>query len=80
MPLLLKVRSTVKYCQTIMRNIEIKAKVKDVKSLIEKAKELSKSKGEEIKQHDIFYNIPNGRLKLRIYKVSLQTHVVLLST
>lgn len=56
----------------IMRNVEIKARVKDIKSLIENAKELSKSKGEEIIQHDIFYNIPNGRLKLRIYKVRCQ--------
>ncbi|XP_060531257.1 adenylate cyclase CyaB [Cylas formicarius] len=48
-----------------MRNIEIKAKVGDMVRLIEKAKKLAGSEGTLIKQHDTFYNAPNGRLKLR---------------
>ncbi|CAG9762426.1 unnamed protein product [Ceutorhynchus assimilis] len=48
-----------------MRNIEIKAKVSDLKQLLEKAKILAGQEAIIIKQHDTFYNVPNGRLKLR---------------
>ena len=47
------------------RNVEIKAKVSDVDYLHKKAKELSKSSGVILEQEDVFYNTPNGRLKLR---------------
>lgn len=55
------------------RNIEIKAKLADEHELNEKieiAKQLTGEKeGEILIQHDVFFNVPNGRLKLR-YEVS----------
>ncbi|XP_063233389.1 uncharacterized protein LOC134537081 isoform X2 [Bacillus rossius redtenbacheri] len=47
------------------RNVEIKAKLTDVEFVVRKAKELSSSEGEIQRQHDVFFNVPNGRLKLR---------------
>lgn len=54
-----------------MRNIEIKAKVRDIESLIAKAKTLSKSEGTIIKQNDSFFVVPRGRLKLRKFEVRI---------
>lgn len=54
-----------------MRNVEIKARVNNINDLIKKAKELSSSDGEEIIQHDTFYNTTKGRLKLRKFKVRI---------
>lgn len=55
------------------RNIEIKAKLADESEFNEKvaiAKQLTGEKQAEIiVQHDVFFNVPNGRLKLR-YEVS----------
>lgn len=50
---------------SIHRNVEIKAKIKNYQKLLYAAQELCQSHGEEIKQEDIFFNVPNGRLKLR---------------
>ncbi|XP_030763593.1 uncharacterized protein LOC115888141 [Sitophilus oryzae] len=47
-----------------MRNVEIKAKVKNIVILLQKAKEISQS-SDILKQHDTFYNTTKGRLKLR---------------
>ncbi|XP_018900846.1 uncharacterized protein [Bemisia tabaci] len=47
------------------RNIEIKAKVHDFEYFIRKSEEISGGKGTFIEQEDIFFNVPNGRLKLR---------------
>lgn len=50
------------------RNIEIKAKILDAAAFQEKveiAKKLTGSDGEKIVQHDVFFKVPNGRLKLR---------------
>ncbi|PFX18286.1 uncharacterized protein LOC111339756 [Stylophora pistillata] len=47
-------------------NVEIKAKVKDFETFKRKANEISDSEGEIIEQKDIFYNVPQGRLKLRL--------------
>ena len=55
-----------------MRNIEIKARIKDTLSIIEKVKKLSGTSGEIIHQHDTFYNSTHGRLKLRKFKVNFQ--------
>ncbi|KAK3701543.1 hypothetical protein QZH41_020531 [Actinostola sp. cb2023] len=46
-------------------NVEIKAKVHDLEKLKLKAKELSGEDGTLIKQQDTFFNVPDGRLKLR---------------
>lgn len=51
------------------RNVEIKARVSDdneFQNRIAIASDLTKSDGEILKQHDIFYKVTNGRLKLRI--------------
>jgi len=48
-----------------MRNVEIKAKVSNLKQLLEQAKTLAGTEATIIKQHDTFYKAPNGRLKLR---------------
>lgn len=50
------------------RNIEIKAKILDAAAFQEKveiAKKLVGSAGEKIVQHDVFFNVNHGRLKLR---------------
>lgn len=53
-----------------MRNIEIKAKIRNIQQLKEKAAVLSGGKSEIIKQHDSFYQIAkSGRLKLRKFEV-----------
>lgn len=55
------------------RNIEIKAKLADESEFNEKVAIASQLTGEKqaeiIVQHDVFFNVPNGRLKLR-YEVS----------
>ena len=52
-----------------MRNIEIKAVIRDIEHTISKATELSDTAQTEIKQHDIFFKTKEGRLKLRKFKV-----------
>lgn len=50
------------------RNIEIKARIPDDSEFerrINVAKDLCGGDGELLKQRDIFYNVNNGRLKLR---------------
>ncbi|XP_068712504.1 uncharacterized protein [Montipora foliosa] len=44
-------------------NMEIKVKVDDLEKLTRKAEELSASEGEIIEQSDVFFNVPQGRLK-----------------
>src|SRR4030066_1012879 len=46
-------------------NIEIKARVHDVKRLQQKVEQLSDSPCQVILQKDTFFNCPNGRIKLR---------------
>ncbi|XP_068745048.1 adenylate cyclase CyaB-like [Montipora capricornis] len=46
-------------------NMEIKVKVDDLEKLTRKVEELSASEGEIIEQSDVFFNVPQGRLKLR---------------
>ncbi|KDR14706.1 uncharacterized protein LOC110834301 [Zootermopsis nevadensis] len=54
----------------MLRNVEIKAKVRDLGDTVSKAKKLSNSEGTWIKQDDIFFRIPQGRgrLKLRTFE------------
>lgn len=56
----------------MLRNVEIKAKVRDLGDTVSKAKKLSNSEGTWIKQDDIFFRLPQGRgrLKLRTFEVS----------
>jgi predicted adenylyl cyclase CyaB len=49
------------------RNIEIKARVRDRRRLEQLAAGLSDAPAEVIRQEDTFYNVPHGRLKLRVF-------------
>lgn len=54
------------------RNIEIKARLPGegrFEDLVERARQLTRSDGQLIEQHDVFYKVPEGRLKLRFLKV-----------
>ena len=46
-------------------NVEIKARVRDLASLSERARKLSDAPVRIISQVDTFFNVPSGRLKLR---------------
>lgn len=48
-----------------MRNVEIKARIDNVNEKIRIAKELSGEPGTILLQHDVFFNVNKGRLKLR---------------
>lgn len=48
-------------------NIEIKAKVEDMTSLEALAQKISDTPCEVLQQEDTFFNVPNGRLKLRVF-------------
>lgn len=47
-------------------NIEIKARVSDFDKLRRRAEELSETPVQVIPQEDVFFNTPQGRLKLRV--------------
>ena len=47
-------------------NIEIKARARDFEEIRSRAEKLSDTAVEVIPQEDIFFNVPQGRLKLRI--------------
>ena len=47
-------------------NIEIKARVRDMKVIRSHTEKLSDTPVEVIPQEDIFFNVPHGRLKLRV--------------
>ncbi|XP_022301093.2 uncharacterized protein LOC111109301 [Crassostrea virginica] len=46
-------------------NVEIKASITSLADFQKKAKELSNTDGEVLEQEDVFFIVPNGRLKLR---------------
>lgn len=48
-------------------NIEIKARVRDFESLRKRTASLSDTPCEVIPQDDTFFNVPHGRLKLRVF-------------
>ena len=48
------------------RNVEIKACVRDVNAFRRRAESLTETPGEILDQHDTFFVVPNGRLKLRV--------------
>ncbi|XP_062582629.1 uncharacterized protein LOC134244365 [Saccostrea cucullata] len=45
--------------------VDVKAKIFDLEAFKEKVKVKSQSEGEVLVQEDIFFNVPQGRLKLR---------------
>jgi adenylate cyclase class IV len=47
-------------------NIEIKARVRDLAALRTRAEALSDAPVQVIPQEDTFFNVPAGRLKLRV--------------
>ena len=51
----------------MLTNIEIKARVKDFARIKALAEALASSPGQLIQQEDIFFEVPRGRLKLRIF-------------
>lgn len=51
------------------RNVEIKAKIRDITRIISIAKQLCNNDGEILKQEDIFFKVQSGRLKLRNFQV-----------
>lgn len=54
------------------RNIEIKARIAndaEFEKRVQIAKELTGGNGELLPQHDVFFNVTNGRLKLRYQQV-----------
>lgn len=55
------------------RNIEIKARIKnelEYEKRVEIARKLTNTSGEILNQHDIFYKVNTGRLKLRMQVIS----------
>lgn len=54
----------------IHKNVEIKAKITNYDKIMAEVQTLCQSHGELIKQEDTFFNVPNGRLKLRKRSVS----------
>lgn len=60
-----------------MRNIEIKATINDPKDVVSRIKQLTDTDCVIIKQHDTFFKVAEGRLKLRKFEVKyrLQTFV-----
>ncbi|XP_076749910.1 uncharacterized protein LOC143422846 [Xylocopa sonorina] len=51
-----------------MRNIEIKARIDSPEQKISKIKQLTNDECKIIKQHDTFFKVPEGRLKLRKFQ------------
>lgn len=54
-----------------MRNIEIKAYARNLQAVIENVKSFSNSEGRIIQQHDTFFKVRQGRLKLRKFEVNI---------
>ncbi|XP_076645540.1 uncharacterized protein LOC143354992 isoform X1 [Halictus rubicundus] len=51
-----------------MRNIEIKAKISDPENVINLTKQITDSDCKIIKQHDTYFKVTGGRLKLREFE------------
>lgn len=61
------------------RNIEIKARLgndEQFERRVQIARKLTSTEGKLIEQHDVFYNVTQGRLKLRFLKVSENIKIV----
>ncbi|KAL3267408.1 hypothetical protein HHI36_011537 [Cryptolaemus montrouzieri] len=51
-----------------MRNVEVKAIIKDLDYINKRIEEMKLGEPRIINQHDIFYKIPQGRLKMRKFE------------
>ncbi|CCD70532.1 CYTH domain-containing protein [Caenorhabditis elegans] len=60
------------------RNVEIKAKVQNLDETVRRAVEISGKQPTILKQHDIFYESPNGRLKMRSVEENGVAHTELI--
>jgi len=49
------------------RNVEIKARIHDMDAMTRRVETLAGPCVEQLTQEDIFFNVPNGRLKLRTF-------------
>jgi predicted adenylyl cyclase CyaB len=49
------------------RNVEIKARVRDIEAVQKRAAELSNASAVVLGQEDTFFRVPDGRLKLRVF-------------
>lgn len=58
-----------------MRNVEIKAKIRDYEAICKLAAELSGGPPSVINQDDTFYKVNQGRLKMRLYNDNSATLV-----
>lgn len=56
------------------KNIEIKARIHNYDEVVAQVQEFCSSHGELIEQEDTFFNVPNGRLKLRKRAVSRRSN------
>jgi predicted adenylyl cyclase CyaB len=52
-------------------NIEIKARLRDLERLTAQVASMADGPGQVIRQHDVFFLLPRGRLKLRVLGPSL---------
>ena len=60
---------------TMPNNVEIKARVKNIAELTERARRLSGTEGELLQQEDTFFVCQNGRLKLRVLQVPISIYL-----
>ena len=56
-------------------NVEVKARVMNIKELTERARMLSGTEGKLLQQEDTFFVCQNGRLKLRVLQVSINIYL-----
>lgn len=52
--------------ETPSRNVEIKAKVRNIEEVFQKAKELSGSEAVSLNQKDIFFTCPDSSMRLKL--------------
>lgn len=52
--------------ETPSRNVEIKAKVRNIEEVFQKTKELSGSEAVSLNQKDIFFTCPDSTMRLKL--------------
>lgn len=58
------------------RNVEIKAKLKNINHVLKIVADLCQSDGTLLNQEDVFFDVPRGRLKLRSFQVCSYIHEI----